>query len=182
MKQSFNKAFLLHEGDVVSLADILDSEIELKDKLWFVFNRLATKQGKKQLAIRVAETVVAIYEYKYPDQRPRQVIKAAQDYLGGKITKKQLLAAYAASAAYAADAAAYAAASDDAAAYAAAYAASAVAYAADAAAYADAAADAAAYAAADAAAYAASAADAADADNDYKIQLIEVLKDFCQLD
>jgi hypothetical protein len=127
-------------------------------------------------AILCAESVLSVFEDKYPqDNRPRLAIQAAKYYLQNKnnaadAARAADAAAYAA--AYAADAAAYAAAyaadaAADAAAYAAAYAAAAYAtdVAADAAYAADAAAYAAAYAAAayatDVAADAAYAADAA---------------------
>jgi hypothetical protein len=132
----------------INIDTILDSEIPLKDKLWFVRNQCELDSGqKKWLCIGIAEITLVIYENKYPGNKaPRQAIEAAKAYLKGTIginelrDKRQLAYAAAAAdaAAYAADAAAYAA---DAAAYA--YAAAAAdaaaadaAYAADAAAYA----------------------------------------------
>ena len=152
-------------SEEISLASILDSEIKLKDKFWFVCRKLATKEQNQKIAIGVAEIVLEIYESKYPDNKaPREAIQAAKDYLNNtgitleELRQKRAAAAAAYAAAYAADAAAYAAA------YAAYAAADAAAYAAD--------------AAADAAAYAADAADAAG--KDYKELLLTFIKEFCK--
>ncbi len=98
-------SFMKKEGEV-SLAAILDSEIGVEDKFFFVCKKVADKEENQQLAIRVAEIILPIYESKYAaDGRPRQVIQAAKDYLSKKITKQQLLDAAAAAnaAAYVAD-------------------------------------------------------------------------------
>ena len=100
----------------ITIGDIIDSEISLEDKFWFVLNKINLSVRQKQdLAIMLAEAVLEIYEKRYLDNKaPREAIQAAKDYLNGTITKEILLqkrhaAAYAA--AYAADAAdAYAAA------------------------------------------------------------------------
>lgn len=142
-------------SEPITLKSILESEIPLKDKYWFVCKKLATKEQNKEIAISVAEIVLPIYEKHYPkDKRPREAIEAAKQYIAGHITLDELRTKRAA----AADVA-YAATAD--AAYAAAYAATA-ATAAD---------------AADAAAYAADAADAAYAE--YKIQVETYLHMFC---
>ncbi|MES2428301.1 MAG: hypothetical protein V4560_15075, partial [Bacteroidota bacterium] len=139
MQQNFTKQFMADncgcykpqqladcsfmQSDPVRLESILNSEIPLKDKFWFVCKKLATKGQNQQIAIGVAEIVLEIYESKYPDNTaPREAIQADKDYLAGTgITLEQLkqarrnaaaAAAYAAAAAaaYAAAAAAYAAA------------------------------------------------------------------------
>src|SRR3990167_7615399 len=91
----------------IDLLTILDSN-GLPDTLWCL---RATQQEADVLtvarlfAIDCAERVLPIFEAKYPnDQRPRQAIQAAKDFLAGKITQEELRAA-AASAAYASDAA-----------------------------------------------------------------------------
>jgi len=100
------------------------------DYAFWLLSRLMTRSQKVPFAIFAAEQVLDIFERRRPgDDRPRQAIQAAKDFLAGKIS------AYAANAAYAAYAAvnAYAAYADDYAAYAAAnaaYAAYAAAYAA----------------------------------------------------
>ena len=166
----------------ITLSAIINSEILLKDKYWFVCEKLATKEQNQQIAIRCAEIVLPIYEAKHPGNKvPREATEAAKLFITGHISIEELLAKQRA-AAYAADAAAYAA--DAYAADAAAYAADAAAYAADAADYAAdaaaAAADAAA-AAADAAAAAAAAyaAAAAAADALIKQQLHDYLIEIC---
>ena len=119
-----------------TLQEFLNWDISIKDKFYFVRNytELTTKQ-KQLLALMCAKVSLEIYENKYPyDKRVRECIEATEQFIGGNITREQLIEKR--SAAYAADAAdaAYA---DAAAAYAAAYAADAAyaaAYAADAAA------------------------------------------------
>ena len=125
------------QNEIVTLTAILNSEIPLKDKFWFVCKKLLTKEQNQKLSIDVAEMVLPIYEEKYPgDSRVRDCIEATKQFLAGHISIEKLREKrYAAAAAYAAAYAAYAAADAAYAAYAAA---------ADAAAYAAAAADAAA--------------------------------------
>ncbi len=147
----------------ITLREILECNIPLKDKFWFVIKKTELDRKQKvSIAIKVAECVLPIYESKYPENKaPREAIEGAKLYMSGHITLNELLhrrrAAYAA--AYAAAAAAYAAA----------YAAAAAAYtAADAAdADADAYAYAYAYAASTYAAYAA-----------YSDKLLNILKEF----
>ena len=179
MKKEFNKEYALHnkgcysketasclsfmQNENFSINDIMNSEIPLKDKFWFLIRKCElTKIEKQEIAISVAETVLPLYEAKYPENKaPREVVNAAKSYLKGLINLDTLLQkrpyAYAADAAAAAYTAAYAAAGYADAAYA--DAAAAAAYAA--AAYADAAAAAAYDAAYAAAAYADAAAAAA---------------------
>jgi len=162
----------------ISIRDILKSN-GIKDAVW-ALRAVDDKTNVYMFCADVAESVLNLFENKYPDdKRPRKAIEATRKYANKEISKEELSAAAdaAADAAYAADAAAdddaaYAAAADTAyaaadAAGAAAYAAAAYAYAANAAYAAAAAYDAdTAYAAADAAgaaAYAAAADAAADA-------------------
>jgi hypothetical protein len=169
-KENLKKHRACSEGTEYALANLknLDGPEAIKeliknDKLdwanWGI-TRLLDKTGRVKYVIYAAKQVIKIYEDKYPnDKRPREAIKAAEQYIKNP-TKENAHAAKAAAkaAAHAAKAAAKAAdhAADNAAAYAAAYAA---AHAAHAAYAAD---NAAAYAAAYAA-YAASAAHAASA-------------------
>ena len=140
----------------INILTILESN-GVADMLWTL--RATTQDSKKvasQLAIEFAEQALPIFEKSRPnDERPRQAIQAARDYLDGKIGLAALRKARAYADAAAADAAADAA--STAASTAAYAAATAAADAADAAAYAaaTAAADA---AATTAAAYAAAAA------------------------
>lgn len=117
------------QKETISLSDIVNSEIPLKDKYWFVCKKLATKEENQQIAIKVAEIVLPLYEKKYPDNKaPREAIEAANKFIGGHISLNVLIEkrraadadADADAAAYAAAAAAYAAATAYAAAYAAA--------------------------------------------------------------
>ena len=102
----------------ITLSDIINSGIPLKDKYWFVCKKLATKEQNQQIAIHVAEIVLPIYEAKYPENKaPRKATEAAKLFITGHISidvlfvKRQAAAA----AADAADADAYAAAAANAA-------------------------------------------------------------------
>ena len=155
--------------DSISILDILNSEIPLKDKRWYLWNKCAiTLDNKKALALQLAWCVLPIYQAKYPnDTRVEDCLKAIKDFNDGKITIEELRAkryAYADAAAAAADAAYAYAAAYDAAAYAAAAAA-------------NDAANAAAYAAKAAATYVAHYADADDADA-YTQQILNILIEF----
>ena len=161
--------------DNISIHDIINSEIKLNDKFWFVRNKTnLTLDNKKQLTLILAEVVLEIYNKKYPDdKRVANCIQGIKDFNANIISREEFnvlrnkcwdakreataAADVATAAAYAA--AAYATATAAAAAYATATATAAAADAAAdadayAAAYATAAAYAAAYATATAAAYA----------------------------
>lgn len=169
MKKTFDKNFLMaNRGcyseekmaaqsfyrDDCTLDMYLDSDIPLRDKFWFVLHKCElTERHKKDLAIICAETVLPIYEKKYPDNKTvRDTIQAAKDYLDGVIgideLKKKQYVLYNVS--YAAHAIAY-----DAAAFAAF----------------------AAYVNPSSIGYAVDAVDAVDED---KFILLQVLKDFCK--
>src|SRR3990167_277679 len=122
--------------EVVNLAEIDFSDLR-------TYSDYLPKETLQKFAIYCAESVLPLFEAKYPDdKRPREAIAAAKEYMAGNITLKELgnkrsaaSAAYSAAnaaaayaAAHAAYAAAYAATNAAAAAYA--YAAAAAAYAA----------------------------------------------------
>ena len=119
--------FFSNGNETISISDILNSAIPLKDKYWFVFRKTGLlKEINQKIAIDLAEIVLPIYEKRYPTNTAvRECIEAAKQFIAGHISIDVLLekrrAAYAAAAA-ASYAAAYAAAA--AAAYAAAYASS----------------------------------------------------------
>ena len=100
------------KNEIVTLTAILNSEIPLKDKFWFVCKKLLTKEQNQKLAIDVAEMVLPIYEEKYPgDLKVRECIEAAKQLLSGHISLEDLLIKRrAADSAYDAAATAYAAA------------------------------------------------------------------------
>ena len=94
---------------IISIDDIIDSEILLKDKYWWVIKKCdLTIRQKQDLAISCAEIVLVIYEKNYPETKaPREAIEAVKSYLDGKTTIDELrekrtaaTAAYAAAAAY----------------------------------------------------------------------------------
>src|SRR3990167_7459858 len=136
---------LFNKRSSLSLLQICDLKITNNDVLWVLVqanNEGALSNILIAFAIYCAESVLPLFDAKYPDdKRPREAIAAAKAYMAGNITLKELKnkrsaasAAYSAANAAAADAAAHAA-------YAAAYAATnaaaaAYAYAAAAAAYA----------------------------------------------
>jgi hypothetical protein len=65
--------------------------------------RLLDKTGRVKYAIYAAKQVIKIYEDKYPnDKRPREAIKAAEQYIKSPTKENANAAAYAAHAAYAA--------------------------------------------------------------------------------
>lgn len=101
------------KSEPVTLQSIIDSEIPVKDKFWFLCNKVLTKEQNQRIAIELAKSVLHIYENEYPeDKSVRNAIQGAEDYLAGKISIeefRQLKSAAADAAAYAASAAADAA-------------------------------------------------------------------------
>lgn len=172
--------------EIITLNDIVDSEIPLKDKFWFCCKKVFNKKMNQAIAIAVAECVLPIYERIFPDNmQPRIAIIAAKSYDIDKdynnlekiaamdAASDSLFVSHAPAAAAAAASASYAAAASYAVAVVASYAADAASYSVDAAT--DYTVDAADYAA-DAASYAV---DAAKKDNDenFTNSLFKILKD-----
>lgn len=125
--ETINKCMDLSDDVVLQWTDD-----ELDKYKWcnWLLSRILPKDEKIKYAIYSARLVIDIFEKKYPnDNRPRKAIEAAELYLEGRVTKKQIrnAANAAANAAYAVGATANA---DKYAAYAAHYAANAAAYAA----------------------------------------------------
>lgn len=57
-----------------------------------LIKRYATKRQSQKWSIKVAESVLHVYENRYPnDSRIRDCIQATKDYLNGKISKDKLL-------------------------------------------------------------------------------------------
>jgi hypothetical protein len=135
--------YLLHYKDTdLSISEFLQLDnITYEDKIW-VWKKFATKNEAVKFGLKCAQSVLNIFEDRYPeDKRPRLALEAVDNYLQNPTEenkRKCKNAAYAAAAAaYAAAYAAYAAEYAYAAAYAAyAYAAAYAAYAAEYAAYA----------------------------------------------
>jgi len=106
--------------DTITIKSILESEISLKDKSWFIRNSCDLSfNEKRKFDIGCALVVLPIYENKYPNNSaPRKAIEADKLYLNNEISIDKLeefkRSAYAASYAADADAAAYAAADADA--------------------------------------------------------------------
>lgn len=88
----------------INILDIVNSEIAIKDKLWFLRNKCnLTLDNKKLLALILAECVSKIFNTKYPnDNRVNNCIKAIKDFNNNLISTEELViaknAAYAASA------------------------------------------------------------------------------------
>src|SRR3990167_646278 len=114
---------LFNKRSSLSLLQICDLKITNNDVLWVLVqanNEGALSNILIAFAIYCAESVLPLFEAKYPDDnRPREAIAAAKAYMAGSITLKELknkrnaanAAAYAAAAyaaAYAVDANAYA--------------------------------------------------------------------------
>ncbi len=120
------------DDEPLKFSEIAESN-DISDALWCLRVIEEHKKERSLLLADIAESVLHIYEKKYPtDTRIKDCIEAIKDYANNKITKEELLAFRHSADAAAADAAAYAAAyaaadAADAAAYAAAYAADAAA-------------------------------------------------------
>jgi len=81
-----------HTGDIFTIEDVLNSDVPLKDKAWFIRRNCEfTIDEFRQFAIGCALCVLPIYEYKYPkDKVPREAIEAAQAYLKNEISIDEL--------------------------------------------------------------------------------------------
>lgn len=120
----------VHSANTVKLSDCFDSNTT-GDIFWAIamsYDILTKEEIKefKLIVIGLAESVLSIFEYEYPDdKRPRIALEKAREFLDEQITSDELIrhqtAAYATAAVYAAatacacgDTAAYAAAAADA--------------------------------------------------------------------
>ena len=116
--ERLESAFLHYKDFDGNLSEFIAlDKITYHDKVWVIKN-LLSKPQLVRWGVLCAESVLYIFEDKYPDdKRPRIALKATRN---GTLTQEIKAAAYAAAAYAAADAAAYADAYADAAAYAAA--------------------------------------------------------------
>lgn len=96
--------FFNGNNDFITADDIINSSIPLKDKFWFFCKKTGVEKIKNQeLAIKLSEIVLPIFESKFPsDKRPKEAIEAAKLYISGHISLNELLNKI--NAAYAADA------------------------------------------------------------------------------
>lgn len=75
-------SFMSGKNKRITLKSILESEIDLRDKYWFVCRNAFTLGQSQEIAIITAKYVLEIYENKYPgNNAPRDIIEAAEDYL-----------------------------------------------------------------------------------------------------
>lgn len=76
----------------ISLMTILNSEISLKDKLWFLIKKTdLTSEERMIIAVNCAKIVLPIYESEYPnDKSIRECIKATKAYIEGNIDTEEL--------------------------------------------------------------------------------------------
>ena len=92
--QDNNKTCFEEAECSVSVSDILNSNIPLKDKYWFFCNNMFTIKQNQLIAINCAEIVLPIYEKNYPnDKKIADCIKITKGYLNGNNTKEELLSA-----------------------------------------------------------------------------------------
>ena len=91
-RSDVNKLSFIGNSEI-DINDILDSEIPINDKFWFVRNNCEfTLLQKKLWFIGLAEITLEIYENKYPNNKtPREAIQAAKDYLNNLISRDELL-------------------------------------------------------------------------------------------
>lgn len=88
--------------ELINIDDILNSEIPLDDKAWFLISKcdLSLLQ-KKEFAIGCAMCVLPIFESKNPEiSSPREAIEAAKSYLRNEIGINELNIKIGASRAY----------------------------------------------------------------------------------
>ena len=81
------------DQNVLTIAEILNSEINIKDKRWFVYNSCGlTLAEKKALGLLLAWAVLPIYENKYPDDsRIRDYLDGIEKFNKGEINEDELL-------------------------------------------------------------------------------------------
>jgi len=103
---TYDQAMVVFGGTATPAMELLDAWQD--DPIAIICESLGLDEGTlRLLAADWAEHVLPLFEKAYPgDKRPRQAIRAARDFVAGKITAKQLARAQAA-AAWAARAAAW---------------------------------------------------------------------------
>lgn len=90
MEELYDCTFM-HNKQIL-LIDIVNSEIPLRDKLWFVVNKAATADEAKQIALEAAELVLPIFEVAYPtDKAPATAIDAAKRFMKTECSLDELL-------------------------------------------------------------------------------------------
>jgi hypothetical protein len=82
---------LLGDRTSVILEEILESEISLKDKAWFVAHSCELSNSEvKQLLLKLTRIVLPIFEEEYPDDtRVRECLIATEGFLNGTVTEEE---------------------------------------------------------------------------------------------
>lgn len=80
------------QGDAFTVEQLVQSEIPLKDKFWYVLKKCQlTRKEKVEIAINAAEIVLPIIEAVNPSNNSvRECIEATKLFIGGHITVHQL--------------------------------------------------------------------------------------------
>lgn len=109
MKKEFSKEYILkNKGcyeteqvealsfinqESIKIEDIINSEMPLKDKGWFLVRKCElTIKEKAELAYKLASVVLPIFETKSPgDNRVKECLEAIQEFNLGKIDRDQLM-------------------------------------------------------------------------------------------
>lgn len=90
--EQLNKCSFMKTESDITLESIVNSEIPLTDKFWFVCKKVLSIEQNQQVAISVAEVVLPFFEKRHPnDLRPREAIEAAKQYIAGYISPEALL-------------------------------------------------------------------------------------------
>lgn len=80
------------QQEAITLLDIVQSDMPLKDKFWSVLQFVTNIQENQQIVIRCAETVLPFYETTYPENKsPREVLEAAKSCVYGYMSTDDLL-------------------------------------------------------------------------------------------
>lgn len=83
---------ILDQG-TIKISDILNSDISLENKNWFIFRKCdLTLVEKQRLALNLVWTILPIFEEKFTnDNRIRRCLETAEKHLKGEISKEELI-------------------------------------------------------------------------------------------
>jgi hypothetical protein len=109
VKGYVNAGYKDFSGDIFEFLSL--EKISVKNRLWVVLRpEIIPENDLHELACRFAESVLHIFEKKYPnDDRPRKAIETKRKFVKGEIDREELNAAWDAASAAARDAASAAA-------------------------------------------------------------------------
>jgi hypothetical protein len=85
--------FCKHRPNIITLYDIMTSDIPLTDKQWFLYHECSIEKHESMaITLKVLYVVLPMLEKVFPDdKKPREALEAFELYIDGKIKMRDIV-------------------------------------------------------------------------------------------